>query len=223
MAELNNNQATVNTEVGISEVVSFIESNKDSQEVKALIEQYSGGGNVTAESVQSFLGTEEGKKILQPELDRYATKAIDSWKSNHLQNIIEDEMLKRRVVETPEQKALREMQERIQRIEKEKQRETLKNVALMEFGKRGLPDALTNYMIGETEESTRRNIQTLELEWKSSLERAVEERLKSSGRTPNVSPDTVKSTEPIDKSKMSYQQLVELQQHNPEMYKQIMG
>lgn len=207
----------------INEVVEFIEQNKESDEVKAFMEQYTPKAEITPEGVQTFLATDTGKKLLQPELDRYATKAIDSWKSNNLQRIIDDEMVKRQVVETPEQKSIREMQERIHKIEKEKQRETLKNVALMEFSRRGLPDALTDYMIGDSEEGTRRNIQMLEMEWKASLERAVEDRLRSNGSVPSIKPAGAEQTHSKDVGSMSYAEMQKLYAENPQAFNSMLG
>ena len=42
---------------------------------------------LTQEAVETWLGTEEGKKFLQPKLDSYHTKGLQSWQEKNLDKI----------------------------------------------------------------------------------------------------------------------------------------
>ena len=46
---------------------------------------------ITPEVIGNFLDGEQGKKYLQPKMDAYFSKGLDSWKANNLEKLINDE------------------------------------------------------------------------------------------------------------------------------------
>lgn len=44
----------------------------------------------TKEELDLFFGTEEGKQYLQPVLDRHFSKGLETWKTNHIEKIVEE-------------------------------------------------------------------------------------------------------------------------------------
>lgn len=172
------------------------------------------------ELLPNLLETEAGKKTVQPMLDRHATKAIDTWKNNHLQEIIEEEVSKRNPQETPEQKQLRQLQEQMGKLQKEKNLESMKSLGLQLANEKGLPSSMVNFFVGETPEQTRNNINLLEIEFKSSVENAVEGRLKKSAHTPQSTFDEEK---PVDLDNMSMAELNKLATDNPELFARMTG
>ena len=167
--------------MNLEEIKAFFEANKDNEEVKNYLQ---GLTKVTADGVTTFLESDEGKKLLQPKLDSYFTKGLDTWKNNNLQKLIDEEVSKKLPSETPEQKQLKELQQKIVEIEQEKTRETLKNKALSIASEKKLPTSLIDFLIGQDEETTTSNLSKLEEVWNSQLQVLVDEKLKSSGTTP---------------------------------------
>ncbi|MEO4300632.1 hypothetical protein AB2R07_11470 [Staphylococcus aureus] len=78
--------------MNIEEVKSFFEEHKDDKEVKDYLK---GLKTVSVDDVKGFLDTEEGKRFIQPELDRYHSKGLESWKEKNLEDLIEQEVRKR--------------------------------------------------------------------------------------------------------------------------------
>jgi hypothetical protein len=167
--------------MNLQEIKKFFEENKDNAEVKAYLEELSA---VSIDKVKGFLDTDEGKKLLQPRLDQHFTKSLETWKNNNLQKLIDEEIKKRYPDEDPKDKTLRELQRKIEQMEKEKLYESLKNKALKIATEKKLPVQLIDFMIGEDEEKTISNISQLEEVWNSQLQALVDEKLKSSGTNP---------------------------------------
>ncbi|PEA53430.1 hypothetical protein CON64_18480 [Bacillus pseudomycoides] len=178
---------------------------------------------LTSEKVGTFLDTEEGKKIVQPKLDSHFSKSLDTWKNNNLQRIINEEVTKRNPSETAEQKAMREMEQRLNQMDKERQMSEMKTLGIQLASERKLPSALVPFMVTDTDSQTRSNIDTLELEFKSAVERAVEERLKSAGTTPpQVNTSTTGLQAGSQKfSEMSFAERNALHRSNPKLYAQL--
>ncbi|MGN9307578.1 hypothetical protein, partial [Enterococcus faecium] len=68
------------------------------------------------DTVGSFLETEAGKSIISPRLDQFASKAIESWKSKHLEGIVQERLQELNPPETQEQIQLRQMQSQLKEI-----------------------------------------------------------------------------------------------------------
>lgn len=165
----------------IEELKKYVDENKENEELKTYLQ-----GLLNVEGVQEFLGrNEDGKKWLDSEKDKHLAKGLDTWKSNNLQKEIDKKIQELYPDETPEQKQLRELNAKIENMEKEKQREVLKNKALTIASEKKLPiNNLVDLFIAEDEESTISNLGKFEEIFGESLKSAVEERLKGSGYTP---------------------------------------
>jgi len=165
----------------LEEVKMYIEENKGSDEVKAYLQ-----GLVSVEGVQTFLSqNEDAKRWLDSEKDKHLNKGLDTWKANNLQKEIDKKISELYPEETEEKKQLRELNAKIVNMEQEKQREVLKNKALTIAADKKLPiNKVIDLVLGSDEESTVSNISRFEEILSSSVQTAVEERLKSSGYTP---------------------------------------
>lgn len=163
------------------EVKTYLEENKTSNEVKAYLQ-----GLVSVEGVQSFLTqNEEGKRWLDSERDKHLNKGLETWKANNLQKEIDKRIKELYPEETEEKKQLRELNTKIEKMEAEKQREVLKNKALTLAADKKLPiNKVIDLVLGHDEETTVTNIGRFEEIFASSVQTAVEERLKSTGYTP---------------------------------------
>jgi len=178
----------------------------------------------TPDSINNFLETEEGKKIVQPKMDKYFSKGLDTWKNNNLQKLIDEAVANANPQETPEQKAIRELQEKLNKVENEKHMEALKLKAHAEANTLGVPAELVNYFVADTEEGTKENLKAFDLQYKSAIEKAVEEKLKQSAQTPPAPPSKQNGTGDISKEDfmtMKYQERLKLFNENPELYKTL--
>lgn len=163
------------------EVKQYFEANKDSEDVKNFI-----GGLVTTDRVQNFLNThEEGKKLLQKEKDTHFTKSLETWKNNNLKQLVETEISKRFPAETEDQKKLRQLQADFEAEKKNRARSELKNKAITHLTGKGIPLDFADYFLGSDEETTTANLQKLEGIYQASIQQAVENKFKESGRDVN--------------------------------------
>jgi len=165
----------------LEEAKQYIEENKSSEEVKAYLQ-----GLVNVEGVQTFLTqNEDGKRWLDSERDKHLNKGLDTWKANNLQKEIDKKIYELYPEETDDKKQLRELNAKIETMEFEKQREVLKNKALTIAADKKLPiNKIVDLFISDNEEATVANIGRFEEIFGTSVQSAVEERLKTNGYTP---------------------------------------
>ena len=52
------------------------------------------------------MDTKEGQRFIQPDLDRYFTKGLESWKEKNLEKIVDEEISKRNPEQSDEQKRI---------------------------------------------------------------------------------------------------------------------
>lgn len=164
----------VNMELTLTDVQDFFEQNKDNEEVANLI-----NGFVTPDRVKNFLDSNEDAAwpILQPKFDKQFEKSLETWKNNNLQGIIDKEIVKRFPDETPEAKRIRELEDKVAKQEADRIKETLKGLATKHCAELGLPLALADACMGESEEIIRAKAMRLETEFKSAVEKTVEDRM----------------------------------------------
>ncbi|MCJ0932931.1 DUF4355 domain-containing protein [Virgibacillus halodenitrificans] len=163
----------------LEEIKAWLEENKEEKEVEAYLGELR---QPTREDVEGFLDSDEGKKLLQPRLDQNFTKGLNTWKEKNLQKLIDDAVKEANPDETPEQKRIRELEEKIQQTEKESQREKLMNKAVKQASEKGLPTDIVSFFIGEDEESTMNNLGTFEEKYNAAITKAVDEKFKAGGR-----------------------------------------
>lgn len=138
---------------------------------------------LTLQAVQEFLSAnDEGKKWLQAEKDKTVTKGLETWKANSLPKILDEEISKRFPAETPEQKKLKELEQQLAQMERQARRATLKAQALGVAGQHNIPADLVDFLIGEDEETTQKNIEKAKTALNSLLQNAAQVHFKDSGR-----------------------------------------
>jgi hypothetical protein len=146
------------------------------------------GLQLTLDVVQKFVNeNEEARKWLQSLTDSRVTEAIKTYEKKTLPKKVEEEIAKRFPPETEEQKQLRELKQKLEQIEQEKIRETLRNKALSVATEKQLPAKLVDFFIGQDEETTMKNLSVLEEVFFDYVQKAVEERFKDGGRNPKPS------------------------------------
>ena len=163
----------------LEDVKKFLADNKDQDEVKTYLGELSA---VSADKVKGFLDTDEGKKLLQPRLDSYFAKGLDTWKTNNLDKIVEEEVNKRNPQKTPEQIELEKLRKEIEDERKARNRESLVNKALKVADEKKLPKGIIDFFIADDEENTLTNLSKLEEEYSKAIQSAVDSKFKEHGR-----------------------------------------
>lgn len=167
----------------LEDVKKFFEDNKDNEDVKGYLQ---GLSKITSEGVTTFLDTEDGKKILQPRLDSYFTKGLETWKSNNISKLIDEEVKKRFPETDPKDVEMKKLQAQIEQMQQENLREKLKSKAVTVAGEKKLPIQLVEYLIGKDEETTLGNLKTFEEVFNGQLQTMVQEKLKDGGIDPQL-------------------------------------
>lgn len=176
----------------------------DLQEVKTYLETNSQDGAVieylnelkkpTAEAINVYLDSQEGAKLLQPRLDSYFSKGLQTWKDNNLNKLIDEEVAKRNPGETPEQKEIRELKAQIENDRNEREKEKLTNIAMKKANELGLPLDLVNHFIGADESTTISNLEDFNKLYQESIQTQVDAKFKQNGRDVNTYGDDTKQT-----------------------------
>ena len=154
---------------------------------------------ITPEVVSGFLDGEQGKKYLQPKMDSYFNKGLESWKANNLDKLINDEVGRRFPNETPEMKRIMELEQKLANQEQERIKAEMIANANRIAGEKGLPLSIAKFLAGSTMEETQANIYAFEQEYKQHLDKSVLDRTK--GVTPPQAPT---NGQKLDISKMSF-------------------
>jgi len=157
---------------------------------------------LTLEAVQSFVNDDvSGKKWLQSLTDTRVTDAIKTYETKTLPKKLEDEIAKRYPAETEAEKQLRELKQRFEQSEAEKEREKMRNKALSVATEKALPAQLVDYFIGQDEETTLKNLGTLEEVFSAAVQAGVEAKFKDGGRDPKppATPNAPLTKEAIEK------------------------
>jgi len=165
----------------IDDLKTFIEENKTNEEVQTYLR-----GLMSVEGVKKFLaGNDDGKRWLDSERDKHAEKSLSTWKTNNLQKEVNKRIAELYPEESEEKKQLRELNAKIEKMEVEKQREVLKNMALTLASEKRLPiNGIIDLVIADDEDATVANINRFEEIFGASVQAAVEERLKNNNYTP---------------------------------------
>lgn len=163
----------------LDEVKKFLEENKENEEVKAFIGELSA---VSADKVEGFLETDEGKRLIQPRLDSHFTKGLETWKANNLDALVDAKVKELYPEETEEQKRIRKLEKELEDQKTAAQREKLLNKAVSYASEKQLPADVVEFFIGEDEESTMKNLGAFEEKYNAALQKAIESKFQENGR-----------------------------------------
>ncbi len=163
----------------LDEVKKFLEENKENEEVKAFVGELSA---VSADKVEGFLETDEGKRLIQPRLDSHFTKGLETWKANNLDALVDAKVKELYPEETEEQKRIRKLEKELEDQKTAAQREKLLNKAVSYASEKQLPADVVEFFIGEDEEATMKNLGAFEEKYNAALQKAIESKFQENGR-----------------------------------------
>ena len=164
--------------IPIDEIKKLAQNGED-EKLEAKIQELS---KPSKDEVKNYLDTDEGKQLVQPMMDQYFSKGLESWKQNNLDSIVEEEVKKRFPEESEEQKRLRQLEQKLEQEQKERQREAMKNKALNKATEKGLPVDIIDHFVGPDEDTTLANLDKFEETFTQALNSKIEEKFKQGGR-----------------------------------------
>ena len=168
--------------MNIEEVKNFINDNKESEEVKSYLQDLN---KVNVEGIEKYVTEdEEGKKWFDSVKDKHFNKALDTWKSNNLTKLIDDEVKKKFPSKDEKEIEVENLKFEIEKMKQEKLHEVLTSKAIKTASDKNLPLNLVDFFIAQDEEATINNLKVLEESFNKEVQKAVEKRLKNEGYNP---------------------------------------
>lgn len=166
-----------------AEVQTWIDTNKESnEELKTYLQ---GFNKVTVEGVQKFLNEDkDGKSWLDSTKDQHANKYLETWKTNNFQKEIDAEIKKRFPEADPKDVQLKELELKLEQMQKETFKKELTNVAIKTATEKQLPVQLIDYLLGNDLESTNKNIETFESVFNEYVQKQIEARIVGNSHVP---------------------------------------
>ncbi|MGE8037886.1 DUF4355 domain-containing protein [Lysinibacillus sp. NPDC093692] len=122
------------------------------------------------------------KSEFESERDKYHSKALETWKSNNLETLIDEEVNKRNPEKTPEQIEIEKLRKEIEDERKGRERETLKTKAIEYATEQGLPTKFIERFLAEDEESTKVTLGEYKAELDAFVQTQVDSKFKDLGR-----------------------------------------
>ncbi|NFI06003.1 DUF4355 domain-containing protein [Clostridium botulinum] len=126
----------------------------------------------------------EFKSYLDSIKDTHFTKALETWKANNLNKMVEAELLKRNPSKTPEQLKLEEMEQRLNESEKQRKLSDQKSRIKSDEIYKGIDPTIVDLLINEDEEITKANLALYIEKNKPFVQSEIEKRLKDNQYTP---------------------------------------
>lgn len=168
--------------MNIEEVKNFINDNKESEEVKTYLQDFN---KLSVEGIENYVTEDdEGKKWFDSIKDKHFNKALDTWKSNNLTKLIDDEVKKKFPSKDEKDIEVENLKVEIEKMKQEKLHEALTSKAIKIASDKNLPLNLVDFFIAQDEEATVNNLKVLEESFNKEVQKAVEKRLKNEGYNP---------------------------------------
>jgi len=150
--------------------------------------------NLTIDMVKSFLETNpEGKQLAQSLADSRIQSGIKTFEEKFMKeklpNLLQEEINKRYPPETPEQKKLRELEEKLISMEREKAKAEVASKTLKYATEKNIPTFIVENFISEDYDSTISKIEEFNNKLNEYILKEVEAKLSGNGRK-NAPPTT---------------------------------
>ncbi|AGK97634.1 DUF4355 domain-containing protein [Clostridium pasteurianum] len=137
------------------EVKSYFETNKDNDEVKNFL-----GGYSSLDVFKEKVNTDPNfKSYMDSAKDSHFSKALDTWKTNNLEKLVDEKVNQLYPKADPKDLELKKLQQQIDKMQKDTLHKELTNQALKMATDKKIPTDLVSYLVGQDEDSTNANIE----------------------------------------------------------------
>lgn len=184
-----------------SELLELLKDIEETADVDEVVRE----NYLTLDNFKSKLEESEFKSFLDSEKDKHSSKAIntaiENFKKKDMQKLVDAEVLKRTGVnETPEQKAIKEMQLELETMRKEKAHAEMVSKYKDVFNEKKIPSKLVDYLLAEDDDITNANIDLFEESMNVYIEEKVKERIKDTSYVPPKGGETNNTYEALFKN-----------------------
>lgn len=163
-----------------NEIAAELDKFKDTDDYKT----YVGGLTITPDRVNQYLESEDGKKLIQPTLDKYHNKSLESWKTSSLPKLIDEEVKKKYPDADPKDLELQSIRSEMESMKREVVLKDVTNKALSVAIEKKIPQEFVPFVVTEDEKTTIKNLDTVLSIFNTYIAAAVEEKLKSNTYVP---------------------------------------
>lgn len=202
------------------EVKKYFETNKDNDEVKTFV----GGLNpVTADKVKSLVDTDKDlKSWLDSEKDKHSGKSLETWKTNNLQKLIDEEVKKRYPDADPKDSEIATLKAQFEQMQKEATKKDLTNMALKFAQEKKLPTELIEFFVTNDDETTKKNLDNFSTVLSKHDETLKASLLKDMSYTPPKGGEPI-TNNPWSKEHRNLTLQGKLMKENPDLAKKYMA
>jgi len=212
-----------------SELIKLVEALSDDADIDETISKSDLGkalidSGLTLDAFKTKLESDSVfKSYFDSEKDKHSKKAFDTWKTNHLQELINEEYKKQHPEADPKDTELANMKAEIEQMKKEKLREALANKALKFATEKKLPVDLIDFVIGADEETTKQNLNNLAVIFSKYDEALKAQILKDNTYIPPKGGGTETTQNPWSKEHYNLTMQGKILRENPELAKKYMA
>lgn len=141
---------------------------------------------LTLETFKKKLTDSDFKAYLDSEKDKHATKNLETWRTNNLQKLVDDEYYKKHPEEKQDPTAieLAKLKKQLEDTQRESKLEKIKNTTLKTLTDKKLPSELVDLILNEDEAKVSTSLTSLENIFKSHDEGLKSEFIKGNIYTP---------------------------------------
>ncbi|MEJ4024274.1 DUF4355 domain-containing protein [Clostridioides difficile] len=173
------------------EVLELLKEIEDDAEIDSLLQstdlfKSASDKKLTIEEFRELINNDANfKAIIDSEKNKYHSEALENFKKKDMQTLISAEVLKRTGAnETEEQKAIRELRESLNKLEKEKQHAEKISKYKDILVEKKIPTNLIEYLLSDDDDKTNANIEIFENSMKQYVQSRVDERIKDGSYVP---------------------------------------
>lgn len=173
---------------GLEDETDVLDTLKEQEEIKGLIKPFDVNEITLEDFKKAIADNKEIRGYYTSEKDRAVTKGIETFKSNNLQKLI-DEELKKKSNEGLSEEAiqLKELQAKFEALEKEKTISELKGKYTKSLLEKGLSTELVDFVFNEDEEIFNSNVDKINSIIKNSINLKTNEILNNNEYIPPTS------------------------------------
>ncbi|MCC0693391.1 DUF4355 domain-containing protein [Clostridioides sp. ZZV14-6387] len=173
------------------EVLELLKEIEDEAEIDPLLQstdlfKSASDKKLTIEEFRELINNDANfKAFIDNEKNKYHSEALENFKKKDMQTLISAEVLKRTGAnETEEQKAIRELRESLNKLEKEKQHAEKISKYKDILVEKKIPTNLIEYLLSDDDDKTNANIEIFENSMKQYVQSRVDERIKDGSYVP---------------------------------------
>lgn len=139
---------------------------------------------LTLDAFKGKLNNNDFRSFMDSVKDTHAAKALETWKTNNLNKLVEAELLKRNPEKTPEQLQIEELTKKFELEQKQRKLSEQKSRLKDELREQNVDPRIVDLLINDDEDVTRANVKLYVEANKNYIQKEVENRLKAGEYTP---------------------------------------